>query len=153
MLYDQGAFEPLTDEPWDEARVRDGIAAIVADADAAFDPDELWPAHEWDGYKAPLPLKNLYLGAAGVVWALDDLRRRGLAETTLDLSAVATTALERWRAEPDFMEAEVLPEPPESALLPGETGILLVACTARSSTSKTSSRRASARTSPTRPRS
>ncbi len=70
----------MTDEPWDEARARDGIAAIVADADDAFDPDVLWPAHEWDGWHAALPLKNLYVGAAGVVWALDDLRRRGLAE-------------------------------------------------------------------------
>ncbi|HKN63405.1 MAG TPA: lanthionine synthetase LanC family protein [Gaiellaceae bacterium] len=126
MLFDPAAFEPLTDEPWDEARVRDGIAAIVTDADAAFDPDGLWPAHEWDGYKAALPLKNLYLGAAGVVWALDDLQRRGLAETSLDLPAVAAHALELWRAEPDYMEGEVLPEPPESALFLGETGILLV---------------------------
>jgi hypothetical protein len=128
VLYDPAAFEPLTDEPWDEARVRDGIAEVVADADAAFDPDGLWPAHEWDGWQAALPLKNLYLGAAGVVWALHDLRRRGLAETTLDLSTIAIDALERWRAEPDYMAGEVLPEPPESGLLTGETGILLTAC-------------------------
>ena len=86
MLFDPVAFDnPLTDEPWDTARVRDGIAAIVADADAAFDPGELWPAHEWDGYNAPLPMKNLYVGAAGVVFALDELRRRGLAETRVHL--------------------------------------------------------------------
>jgi hypothetical protein len=128
VLYDPAAFEPLTDEPWQEARVRDAIAAIVADADGAFDPDALWPAHEWDGWQAPLPLKNLYVGAAGMVWALDDLRRRGLAGTTLDLAAIALGALERWRAEPDFMAGEVLPDPPESGLLTGEAGILLVAC-------------------------
>jgi hypothetical protein len=128
VLYDPAAFEPLTDQPWDEARASDGIAAIVADADAAFAPDALWPAHEWDGWQAALPLKNLYVGAAGVIWALDDLRRRGHAETALDLSAIAIDALERWRAEPDHMEGEVLPEPPASGLLTGETGILLVAC-------------------------
>jgi hypothetical protein len=128
VLYEPGAFEPLTGERWDEARVRDGIAAIVADTDAAFDPDELWPAHEWDGWQAALPMKNLYVGAAGVVFALDDLRRRGHAETTLDLTAAALRALERWRAEPDYLEGEVVPEPPESGLLTGETGILLVAC-------------------------
>jgi hypothetical protein len=128
VLYDPSAFEPLTDAPWDEARVREGIAAIVADGDAAFDQDALWPAHEWDGWQAPLPMKNLYVGAAGVVWALDDLRRRGLAETTLDLPSVALGALERWRAEPDYMEGEVLPDPAASGLLTGETGILLVAC-------------------------
>ena len=128
MLYDPAAFEPLTDKLWDEAQARDGIAAIVADADAAFDSDALWPAHEWDGWNAPLPMKNLYVGAAGVIWALDDLRRRGLAETTLDLRAAALRALEHWRAAPDYMAGEVLPEPPESGLLTGETGILLVAC-------------------------
>lgn len=126
MLYDPAAFEPVTEEPWDEARVRRAIAAIVADTDAAFDADALWPAHEWDGWNASLPMKNLYVGAAGVIWALDDLRGRGLAETTLDLRAAALRALERWRAEPDFMAGEVLPEPPESALFLGETGILLV---------------------------
>jgi hypothetical protein len=128
VLYDPAGFEPLTEESWDAARVRDGIAAIVTDAEAAFDPAALWPAHEWDGYNAALPLKNLYLGAAGVVWALDELRRRGLAEPTLDLPAIAIDALERWREEPDYVEGEVLPEPPESGLLTGETGILLVAC-------------------------
>ena len=126
MLYDPAAFEPVTEEPWDEARVRRALAAIVADTDAAFDADALWPAHEWDGWNASLPMKNLYVGAAGVIWAFDDLRGRGLAETTLDLRAAALRALERWRAEPDFMAGEVLPEPPESALFLGETGILLV---------------------------
>jgi hypothetical protein len=128
VLYDSAAFEPLTDKLWDEAQARDGIAAIVADADAAFDSDTLWPAHEWDGWNAPLPMKNLYVGAAGVIWALDDLRRTGLAETTLDLPPAALRALELWRAEPDYMEGEVVPEPGASGLLTGETGILLVAC-------------------------
>lgn len=127
MLYDPAAFEPLTDEAWDEDRVRDGIAALVADADAAFDSDGLWPAHEWDGWNAPHPLKNLYVGAAGVAFALDRLRRRGLAETTLDLPAVALAALERWRAEPDYMKGEIVPQPGAAGLLTGEAGILLVA--------------------------
>jgi hypothetical protein len=128
VLYDPGAFEPLIDEPWDEARVRDGIAAIVSDADAAFDPDELWPAHEWDGWRAALPMKNLYVGAAGMLFALDVLRRGGFGETTLDLPLAATRALERWREEPDYMDGEVFPEPGAAALLAGEAGILLVAC-------------------------
>jgi hypothetical protein len=128
VLYDPAAFRPLTDKPWDEARARDGVAAIVADADATFDSDALWPAHEWDGWQAALPMKNLYVGAAGVIWALDDLSRRGLAETTLDLPEIAIDALERWRAEPDYMEGEAIPEPGASGLLTGETGILLVAC-------------------------
>src|SRR5512146_3374549 len=101
MLYDPAAFERLTDEAWSEARVRDGIAAIVANTDVAFDPDALWPPHEWDAWEAVLPLKNLYVGAAGVVFGLDELRRRGFAETSLDLSAIAADVLGRWREAPD----------------------------------------------------
>jgi hypothetical protein len=59
VLYEPAQFEPLIDDPWDPARLEVAIAAIVADADAAFDPVALWPAHEWDGWEEPLPLKNL----------------------------------------------------------------------------------------------
>ena len=125
MLYDPAQFEPLTDEPWDPARVEDAIAAIVADADAAFDREALWPTHDWDGWQAPLPMKNLYVGAAGVIWALDALRRRGHAETSLDLAGAALRTLELERAEPDVMAGETHYHP--AALLRGETGPLLVA--------------------------
>ncbi len=125
MLYRPELHEPLTDAPWDERHVREAIRAIVADAEAAYAPDGLWPAHEWDGWRSALPLKNLYVGAAGVVWALDALRPH--AETTLDLGDIAGRALESFRADPDFMTGEELPVPPESALLAGESGLLTVA--------------------------
>jgi len=125
MLYVPAEFEPLTDEPWDAARVEDAIAAIVADADAAFATDSLWPEHEWDAGDAPLPLKNLYIGASGVIWALDALRRRGRAETSLDLEAAAVRALELFRAEPDIEPGETHYHP--ASLLLGEAGPLLVA--------------------------
>ena len=128
MLYRPEVFEPLTEEAWDEGRVRDGIAAIVADADAAFDPRELWPADEWDAWQTPLPLTNLYTGAAGVVWALDDLRGRDHAETRIDLAAAGRRVLERWREVPGLLEDEgwELPSRPEAALFTGESGVLLV---------------------------
>jgi hypothetical protein len=124
MLYEPAEFEPLTDEPWDAARVEDAIAAIVADVDAPFDPEALWPAHEWDGWEEPLPLKSLYVGAAGVIWALDELRRRGHAETSIDLAAAAVRTLELKRAAPDLTADEHYHP---AALLAGETGPLLVA--------------------------
>jgi hypothetical protein len=71
-------------------------------------------------------MKNLYVGAAGVLFALDALRRRGHADTRLDLAALALRNLELSRERPDFMKIE-LPQPKESSLLCGETGILLVA--------------------------
>ena len=71
-------------------------------------------------------MKNLFVGSAGVLWALDALRRRGHAETTLDLADLAIRNVELFRERPDIMKIP-LPEPKESALLEGETGILLVA--------------------------
>jgi len=128
MLYRPEAFEPLTDEPWDEERVRGRIREIVADTDANLrGPKLLWRADDWDGWHGTSPMKNLYVGAAGVLWALDELRRRGHAETRLDLADLAVRNLDLFRARPDFMKGMKLPTPAESSLLEGETGILLVA--------------------------
>ncbi len=124
VLYEPAQFEPLIDEPWVPARVEDAIAAIVSDADAAFDLDALWPAAEWDGWEEPVPLKSLYVGAAGVIWALDALRRSGHAESSLDLAAAALHTLELKRAAPDLTADEHYHP---AALLCGETGPLLVA--------------------------
>ena len=126
MLYKPEAFEPLTDAPWDERRVRDAIREIVADTDSACRPKLLWPADEWDGWKSPRPLKTLYSGAAGVVWALDRLRERGYAESKLELAQVARRALEAWREKPGVLTVLDLPEPTHASLLMGETGILIV---------------------------
>ena len=127
MLYRPEAFVPLADEAWDEERVRAGIRAIVADADEAYGAESLWPAHEWDSWRTPTPLKSLYVGAAGVVWALGELRRRGHAEPRTDLEAAARATVEAWRREPDLMAEVDLPSTKEAGLLSGESGTLLVA--------------------------
>jgi lantibiotic modifying enzyme len=126
MLYRPEGYEPLAGE-WDEERARAGIRAIVADADAAYGVESLWPAHEWDSWRTPTPLKSLYVGAAGVIWALSELARRGHAEPRLDLPAAAEATVDAWRREPDLMAEIELPSTKESGLLSGETGILLVA--------------------------
>lgn len=59
MLYDRELHEPLTETRWSEARVRDAIASMVADAASVCDTETLWPAHDWDGNGAALPMKNL----------------------------------------------------------------------------------------------
>jgi hypothetical protein len=128
VLYSAGAFEPLADAVWDEARVGDAIREIVKDTeDALRGPKLLWRADPWDSWHATSPLKCLYVGAAGVIWALDALCGRGHAETRLDLPALAVQTLELFRTRPDLLKGTKLPDPPESALLNGETGILLVA--------------------------
>jgi lanthionine synthetase-like protein len=124
MLYEPTRFDPLIEEPWVPARVEDAIAAIVADADAAFDPTALWPAHEWDARGKPLPLSGLYVGAAGVIWALDELQRRGHAESSLDLAGAVVRSVEFERATPDFSADEHYRP---GALMSGETGATLVA--------------------------
>jgi lantibiotic modifying enzyme len=129
VLYRPEAYEPLTDERWNERRVRDAIRGIVADTDRALrGPQLLWRAEAWDSWQATSPMKNLYVGASGVVWALDRLRARGHAETRLDLADLAVRTLALFRQRPDFQRVMRPPEPPSSALLTGEAGILVVAC-------------------------
>ncbi len=128
MLYRPEAFERLTDEAWDEGRVRDGIRSLVRGCEQAYDETDLWPvADDWDSYQARTPLTTLYAGASGVAWGLDQLRRRDHAETRLDLAGVARRSLELWRGLPDFPPR---PEPPvhtDASLYFGETGVLVVA--------------------------
>ena len=127
-LYRPEAFEPLTEKRWNEDAVRDAIRAVVADTDASFrGPKLFWKAEAWDSWHATSPMKNLYVGSAGVLWALDELRRREHAETTLDLTGLALRNLELGRTRPDFIKDMTLPAPRESALMVGESGILLVA--------------------------
>lgn len=127
MLFRPEAFEALTDAPWDEGRVRDAIGAIVAEADNVFDPEQLWPADEWDAWTSPLPLKNLYVGAAGVIWAMDRLCQRGYAELRLDPAAAALRTLEAWNDQRDYPAEIELPVQADASLLDGESGLLVVA--------------------------
>jgi hypothetical protein len=127
QLYRPEAFEPLTETPWNEGRVTDGIQAIATAAEDAFDETELWRAGEWERWQTPLPLKSLYVGAAGVVWALQALRGRGRADGTLDLANAIGRIHEAWQDEPDLMRNIELPSTAEAALLTGESGILMTA--------------------------
>jgi hypothetical protein len=120
VLYRPDWHEPLTDRAWDEAWTRDAIAALVDDAVAAYHPDDFWPAQEWDVWKAALPLKELYCGAAGVVWALARL------DAPFDAAAAAIRVHERYVAEPVHFQDLELPPQERSSLLTGETGIAWV---------------------------
>src|SRR5579862_3246944 len=85
-------FAPVIRE-WDEADAIAAIGEITADAERTVDGAALWPAHPMDG--VPDGHGSLYFGAAGVIWALDYLRRvQGLAGTR-DLAPLITAALQR----------------------------------------------------------
>ena len=71
-------------------------------------------------------MKDLYVGASGVLWGLDALRRRGLGETGIDLAAAARRTLDLWQEASDYSEWDDVPSAAPSGLLLGETGPLLV---------------------------
>jgi hypothetical protein len=121
VLYAADRHQPLQGGTWDEAHARGAIAAIAADAEGRFDPAHLWPIHPLDHIEqANVPsYKSLYVGAAGVIWALDYLRRAGAATPGHD-----------WAAEIPRVHHAYLDAPESVVVLPsylvGEAGILLV---------------------------
>ena len=121
MLFTPANHEPLTDAAWNEQRVRDAIRAIAKDAEDALEPGAGWPAHPLDEDE-PRVFRTLYLGAAGVVWALAELERRGFAELRRDYVPLLERVLEAEREAPDFDEYD----DPERSLLMGECGVVLV---------------------------
>jgi hypothetical protein len=119
MLFSPEAHEALTDEPWSAERARTAIAAIVADAESAF--DEGWQTHPQDVFDEgdeAKPFRTVYAGGAGVIAALHNLAQRGFAELRRTYVPYLERSLE---AEPDFPDEE-----PERSLWMGETGIRLV---------------------------
>jgi hypothetical protein len=125
-LFHGPSHEPLAGGEWSEAAARDAIAAVCADAEQAFDPETLWPAHPLDeeGGELPSPV-GVYLGASGVVWALDALVRAGVATLTRSWADVAAALPDRYLARPDL--PELTDGRPVPSLLAGESGVLLVA--------------------------
>jgi Lanthionine synthetase C-like protein len=127
MLFDPSSHEPLTGLAWDESRARAAIADIAARTEASFDDEALWPPHPLDLEDGPLPgVKSLYLGAAGVIWALHELHRVEAVELRRDWRAVAASLADAYQSEPDFQDVVDGPVP---SLWMGEAGILLVAHT------------------------
>jgi hypothetical protein len=120
VLFTPALHEPLTATAWDESRVREAIRAVVDDAETALEPDAGWPPHPRDDEEVRR-FRTLYLGAAGVVWALESLLRRGFAELRRDYAPLLERLLDAERAEPDFADYD-----PERSLLMGECGLLLV---------------------------
>lgn len=124
-LFDPRAHVPLTEKAWDADRARAAIGAIVAETESAFAHESLWLPHPLDEEEDEPPLGRvacLYLGAAGVIWALHALQRAGAVELARDWAEVAVSLPARYREEPDFPQEGVLP-----SLWFGEAGILLVA--------------------------
>jgi hypothetical protein len=121
VLFDPRVHEPLVEGAWRVADVEAEIRTIARDAEDAFAGAEWWPVHPLDVEEGdPAVWHGLYLGAAGVVWALDYLARVGLHDPRLDHAALAGRVLESYLARPEFGDAR-------ASLWIGEAGIGLLA--------------------------
>lgn len=85
-LYDPARHEPLAGAPWNEGAARAEIARIAAAAHAEFDAAQgSWATHPLDEPATPQArYAELYMGAAGVFWALRDLASQGAIEPVID---------------------------------------------------------------------
>ena len=121
MIFDPRVHEPLHDAEWSSAAAEAEIRAIARAADEELRDGEWWPLHPLDDDgETPDALHGIYLGAAGVLWALDHLAHAGLHEPGHDYARLAHDALESYRRRPEF-------DGPLPSLWLGEGGIALVA--------------------------
>jgi hypothetical protein len=89
---------PLRSMAWDPGAAAQAIDEIVADALDHFDGDQFWPAHVLDeGIRGGH--SSIYAGAAGVIWALEYLRRVGATKAHFDFCPYLTQLLDKTKAE------------------------------------------------------
>jgi hypothetical protein len=121
MLFEFERHGPLLDIAWNEARARQAIQLIVDDTERARGTSGKWPLHplDDDGDEPPSGFKALYLGSAGVLWALWYLQREGAVGLTLDPTVGIERVAAAYRADPDT--GSVVP-----SYFLGEVGVLLV---------------------------
>lgn len=108
-LFDPDEHEPLTRSPWGEERIRSAVDRLARQAVEAYEHGSFWPRNALDDYGLPVERdRSLWIGAAGVLWALDRLGA-GIGECGV---------YDAYRRHPDI--------PRSSGLMMGETGVLLV---------------------------
>lgn len=121
LLHHGERHETLHDIPWDAARVHQGLADIVSDIEAApRSPAGAWPVHARDAEPGDPPggFHGLYLGQAGVRWALWWLQRQGAVSLAEDPARDIAAVHAAYLAAPDTGRVE-----PSHFM--GEAGILL----------------------------
>lgn len=120
-LFDPARHEALTATPWSEGAARAAVARIADDALRRFDAATLWPTHPLDD-AAPdaAPQHGLYLGAGGVIWALQHLRHAGAIAGDFDFTSTVTGLVSRNRA------AIASWDDPYGSWLLGDAGLLFL---------------------------
>lgn len=77
MLFDAARHEILLDTPWSKGKVQQVIADIVDAAISEFQGENFWPVHPdlLQEYKINQVITSLWHGAAGTIWAVDQLNK------------------------------------------------------------------------------
>jgi len=119
-MIDKARHVPLRLLGWDAGKAAAAIEEIVADALAHFDAERYWPAHPMD--EIPDGPLHLYLGAAGIIWALDYLRRAGAAKAKFDFRSSLGVLLEASKAPLAGYEDHAV----HGSLLSGDLGTALL---------------------------
>lgn len=121
-LFERERHEPLFERAWNPAWAEEMIIDIVGRVEAAFDSRSLWPGHAADteGLPGPQVFRTLYLGAAGVIWALHHLARAGAVSLSRDYSALMPAVYRAYGEQPDLGERA-------ASYFFGEVGVALVA--------------------------
>jgi lantibiotic modifying enzyme len=121
MLFEPDRHEALCDSVWDESLARVTIQSIVHDIEQARLAEDRWPVHPRDdeGDVPRTGFKGLYLGSAGVLWALWYLRREGAVELGTYPSDGIDKVYRAYLSDPDGRR--IVP-----SYFMGEAGILLV---------------------------
>ncbi|MBQ0958289.1 LanC-like protein [Ideonella sp. 4Y11] len=121
LIFHPERHTPLDAPAWDADAARATVQEIVSTCEAAARPDGTWPVHPRDdaGDTPDGGFKGLYLGGAGLLWALWWLRRQGHASLPWDPAARVDALAAAWQRAPD--NGEPLP-----SWFLGEAGLRLV---------------------------
>src|SRR5215467_10811531 len=97
-MIERARHVPLRLVPWDPSEIAIAIEEIVVDTLGHFDIEGFWPAHPLDDSRKS-GNSSVYLGASGVIWALDYLHRSGATTSRYEFSPILSQLLERTRVE------------------------------------------------------
>jgi len=117
-LFEAERHELLSGGEWNAEAVRSAILNIARATRGALCGEDLWPSHVDDHAAGTGPFSDLYLGATGVIWALDHLVREGAVDSGASLAGLLPGIRRRNR---QGLSTQGFPT---TSFLVGEAGIL-----------------------------
>src|SRR5260370_35234773 len=123
LMLDPARHLPLQPFSWAPSETRLAIEEIVSDALTHFDEQWFWPAHPLDDVSNGHT--GLYVGATGVIWALEHLRRIAATKAHIDFRPVLPRLIAANKAE--FTSENCQEYAAHGSLLFGDMGTALLA--------------------------